>query len=441
MELDTHTEVETSNNVSTEQTNQTTQADRTEPVEKKYATPYLDRFNSETLEIGEGKIINLGDLWVSLCSLSDVALAVLAKMDWLKNSENVRDKLLYDGYMSIKVTYHVNKKVVEHNVSMYEMAKKVVGFSDVYLHCDFIGPTIGSNWRWTIDKKVKEERGFDPFGLAKTELGIKLKDAHMVLLVKIFRMYLMETVRRVFPRTRTQQNWKSSDAVYKGGGIERTSNDFVAFVDELLKLYDSVVCLSPDLTEVKAVVNNAVTLGKYEASQKREVRQRKHIMEANYKQVVNAKLGVEDISSGVGKQKINSNMTKKSNTTNADINVNAETKQTVQKPSMWNKDKTLVDKYVERGEYARKEAVVNTTEAVGTTVENTDSDKQNQQNQQKRTVKSGNNKNNKKNVNQQKVNEQKDLTPEELEKQGYKTVKRNDKQKKPNTGKANVSTK
>lgn len=394
---------------------------------KKYPTPYLDKFNEEKIQIDEDKFMNVNDLWVSNCSLLNVALAVLGETDWLKNSENARDRLLYDGYMSIRVTYRSEqtKKLMERDVSIYQMAKTILELANTYQSFGFVDATINTNWRWTIDKKVKEERGFDPFGLAKTELEIKLKHAHMVLLVKIFRMYLMETVRRVFPKVKNPRDWKSCDATFKRGGIESSSSDFIRYVEELLRLYDDIVFLSPDLTEVKSLVENAVNVGKYEATQKREQKQKKYNMEANYRQTVNMILGTEDISSGIGKRK---NQTISNNTN--ETNVKSTNKKQV--ANVWSKDKTLVDKYVERGEYEREEKNNETNE------EKT-SDESNPNNEEKtttkRTIKTSNGnkqyQNSKKNQNnkfnkQNQTNQQNksEFLPEELEKQGFKTIKK-----------------
>lgn len=389
----------------------------------KFQTLYLNKFNAEKVIFTEGKEVPLGDLWVSNCSLRDVALGILAKIDWLRNSSNIRDKVLYNGYLSVTVKYpNDDDSFSERIVSIYHMAKQVMRLESDQ---DFVYATMKMNWRWTIDKNVKEVRGFDPFGLAKTELDIKLKDAKMTLLVKIFRMYLMETVRRVFPRNRNQQKWQSSDAVYKVGGTERSSGDFVKYVDELLKLYDQIVLLTPDLTEVKAVVNSAIALGKEESSQKREQYQKLNNMEANYKQSI----GI-DISSGVGTRKDQPKDRQQFSKT-------VVTQQS--KPSVWNNQKTFVDKLVENGDYVKP---VNNDE-------NTQKDENVEEKQQKRTVKSGGPKSKEQNKSQPKSTEQKkpkkekvqkektyvDPTPQQLASEGYTTVIKHKKDK-PDTDKA-----
>ena len=415
-------EAEASNVVSNESTTENEQTVNesnetlTEQTETKqqFPTPYLDRFNSEKVSFSADKVMTLNDLWVSNCNLMNVALAILAKVDWLRNSGNVRDKVLYNGYMSIKVSFQSEKEgtMEEHNVSVYSLAKRVLNLAESYSQCDFVESTMGTNWRWTIDKGVKETRGFDPFGLAKTELDVKLKEAKMTLLVKVFRMYLMETVRRVFPRTKSPQKWESSSAIYKAGGIERSSGDFVKYVDEMLKLYDSVVLLSPDLTEVKSIVNNAVSLGKDESAQKREQYQKKHNLEANY----NQSLGLVDVSSGVGKRK-----EQKKTQVHKE---HSESKSSETKPSVWNKEKTFVDKLVEKGELVRETPKVEPEKV--------------EEPQKKRVVKSGGPKTGGqkggKHVQFQEKQKQQpknvEPTQEELEKQGYKTVKNTRKEKK-----------
>lgn len=382
-------------------------------------TPYSDKFNSLEIKLSEDKTIKVSELWISNCSLKDVALAILSKIEMLKQSTNIRDKELYNGYMSVKVEFMTKKKTTVYNISIFTLAKEIMGLCNVYSEHDFVDATIGTNWRWTIDRAVKEERGFDPFGFAKNELDVKLKDAKMTLLVKALRMYLIESVRRLFPKQMSPSDWKSSEAVYKFGGIERSSSHFVQFVESLFRLYDQVVKLSSDLTEIKLVVNRAITLGKAELAQKKEHYQKQRNLEANY----NQSIGIIDVSSGVGKRKDVKKVETKEEPKKESKKVDLSTNQW--KGDKWSTENNVVkhEKMEEMETKEDKKDVSNNENQMKT--ENTGS--------KKRTVKSGAPKKGK-----DQKQEQKQVQPskEELEKQGWKTAgskkSKQEKKKKPN---------
>jgi hypothetical protein len=65
----------------------------------------------------------------------------------------------------------------------------------------------------------------------------------MVLAVKTLRLYLIESVKRCFPKVRNPDRWESVGATYKAGGIERTSSAFVSYVEELFGLFNEITKL------------------------------------------------------------------------------------------------------------------------------------------------------------------------------------------------------
>lgn len=461
------TEVETSNIVSsgntivdeivttTEQVVQIA-ADSSEVVtsEPKVPTPFLDRFNDETIALHDDKNIKVSDVWVSNASLLNVSLAILARVDFLKTSSNIRDKELCEGFMSVSVTHVIDKKPTIFRVSIHDLATRVLELASSHSKRDYVQSTIGSNWRWTINQELKEEKGFDPFGLAKNELDVKLKDAKMLLLVKSFRMYLIETVRRVFPKQRNPAKWDSKDAVFRHGGSQTSCGEFVSFVESLFKLYDPIVKLTPELAEIKEIVERALTLGKKESSEKREVRQRAKNLEANYNQSI-GNFSSTDIANGVASGGIKKREQKQSSTGHTTKTEPVK----VNKQNVWKTEKKLTDKLVETGVVER--TIVEQTTSVPDDEEETE-DVVEVTETKKRTVKSGApnkakpdkkgyKKQDKANKVEKKLAEsvqekvpqekpaqrkekgekkQKLETAEELEKKGWTTVKSNKKQEK-----------
>jgi hypothetical protein len=300
-----------------------------------------NNFITKNTKLAENKIIKVSELWLNNCSLLDISLAILANIEKLQISSKIRDKELYNGYLSITVNQKINDAQIKQDISIYSMAKKILELSGEYSNDNFIDPTIGTNWNWTIDQKIKKEKGFDPFGFSKYEEETKLIDAKMTLLIKAFRLYLIESVRRLFPQEKNPNKWESTQATYNK---TKTSERFVIFVDELFKLYDKIVILSPDLVEVKAIVANAINLGKIEFVQKKEEFKKQKKIEANYNKVNNP-IVKTDKSKKIKFVKFNDSQTK-----NPKINLQKVTTNNI---INWNDNKKLIDILIDNGTIQR----------------------------------------------------------------------------------------
>lgn len=247
--------------------------------------PYYDSFNSAKIYLSEDRTMSLKKCWVSSCNLLDISLAILAKSEMLSKSNLARDLELYNGYKSAKVKY----TTMTSNVSILSIAKNILDIAKKYESHEFVNATIGKNWRWSSSRK-SEEKSFDPYNFSKSELEIALKDVGMVLSVKTLRLYLIESVKRFFPKVKNSEKWDSSQAVYKIGSVEKTSSAFISFANEIFILFNQIVKLSDHLDEYKNIVKNAILSGKKQAVEKREQIQHAKRLEANYnKSVINNK--------------------------------------------------------------------------------------------------------------------------------------------------------
>jgi len=200
-------------------------------------------------------------------------VALCAEVEMLAASVLARDKAFYQGY--------TNMECDGVPISVLSIAKTVVQLCDTYYDDEFIDSTISQNWRWTssvpdqviTDKTGNQRtvRGYDPYVFSYNELRVPLGEAGMMLLVKGLRLYLFETVRRLFPRNLEKDEWSSDHASYLApNGSKRCTSNFCTFVDKLLGLYDSLSYLSPDLQEVRAVISRANLAGKEEKNKRRE---------------------------------------------------------------------------------------------------------------------------------------------------------------------------
>jgi hypothetical protein len=192
---------------------------------------------------------------------------------------------LLKGYNSVKI----KKEKLLYDISVVGIAKSIIEITEKYKNSEFVSAIICKNWRWTSRQpKSDSEKSYDPYGFAKWELGVTLSDVEMVLSVKTLRLYLIESVKRCFPKVRNPEKWESINASYNVGGNEKTSSAFVSFVEDLFIQFNKIVKLSDDLNEYKQVVRNAVILGKEEAMKKRELVQAQRRLEANYNKTTNA---------------------------------------------------------------------------------------------------------------------------------------------------------
>lgn len=259
-----------------------------EPAQPVSYGPYWEMFKTMKIRLSGNRELPLEDLWVSSCTLVDVSLAILSEVEMLEHSNLARDKELLQGYKSLKVKFtESNKKTKTYNISLSGMAKSILDIAEKYKEHDFVHSTICQNWEWSsrLSKEEKEKKKYDPYNFSNLEKEARLKDAGMTLFAKTFRLYLIESVRRCFPRTRNCEDWDSANAFYKVGNKERTSQEFVKFMDELFEVFDQIIKLSDDLDEYKNLVKNAVLVGRKEKFEKRETYKVQKRLEQNYKKV------------------------------------------------------------------------------------------------------------------------------------------------------------
>jgi len=207
------------------------------------------------------------------------ALAILAECECLEESKDLREKELLNGYNEVISTLtNQDNTTKAYRVSVHNIAKSVILLNDKHSGLEFVEHTMHRNWRWTSDP---EQDGYDPYRFSKGELKVALKEAGMTLLVKTFRLYLMETVKRFFPSSWTPDRWDAASASYRAGKSSLCSYAFIEYVSNLIALYDKISLLSPNLDEFKKVVTVAAEVGKRERAEKIELRQQQRRQELN----------------------------------------------------------------------------------------------------------------------------------------------------------------
>ena len=211
------------------------------------------------------QVLGLDRVFASRADLYLFALTILADCEHLEKKKDTRSKQFLAGYTKLPGA---------NGFSAKNAAKAVVDLYDNFSGENFAGAVFGNN-RWT-GRKMDTELGFDPYAFSKRELTTPLGMAGMTLLIKGFRLYLEEAVRRMFPRKVSEDEWSSrrSEATY--GKQHRSSAAFIEAVDVLMNVFDRVRTLSPNLDEYRQVTTNAVEDGKLEAEKKRASRVRVH---------------------------------------------------------------------------------------------------------------------------------------------------------------------
>jgi hypothetical protein len=229
----------------------------------------MDIFTNTNISLSGGKILPLTKCWISLASIDHICKAILAKEELLKKSNLVRDRVFSEGY---NVLVCKNKSVV----SVSTLAKTILDIFERYKYCDFYTMT---------QNNVRTQ-------LTQNEMEITLENANLYLIVKTLRLCLINLVKNFFPKIKDSQKWISSNAVYMYGGIERTSAVYVEFVNELMKVYNSLMKLSPSLDECKKVIENGIKLGKEEGLNKRNTKIKEKMLNKNYKKTVQTQTAV-----------------------------------------------------------------------------------------------------------------------------------------------------
>lgn len=186
-------------------------------TEEKFNKRFIDeKLKSDLLKINDKLStidMDISELFICNSSLYYVALTILADYECLKYKND-------DMY-----------KKYEHPNNILKMAKRIIKFNDMKENNKFI-KCIYQSYTWT--KKVE-------YVFEKNDNFITLSKANMQLLIKAFRYYLMETVKRFFPENLLISEWKSNLATYNK--INHSNIFFTYFVKKLLKYYKIISAL------------------------------------------------------------------------------------------------------------------------------------------------------------------------------------------------------
>ena len=234
-------------------------------------SPWDDRFSTERVNLSEGQSILVAKLKISNASLYHVALTILAEYEFLSANSNTSNNKL-------RVAYEQMDDSTGKSISLKKMAEQVVKLCDKYnneyIQTDFINSTVCVNWKWSGETSGKYALGHM---FSRDEYHVTLHAAKFMLLVKAFRLYLIETVKNSFRSSdESDAPWHSKDAIYRVriGGIvvQQTCVEFVEVVTELLKMYRKITKFSPDLREFKSIMKEVDEINRL--SKKAEHRQK-----------------------------------------------------------------------------------------------------------------------------------------------------------------------
>ena len=242
---------------------------------------YLDSFNQERIKLANGEWLPMPAVRLSRSNLFQTAYAILAYCDDLKAKDHLmRDRLLLEAFTSLTLQKS-GDATTDRVVSLKGLARRVVDLYDNYLDFQFLDATILANHRpgrdtycslWTFETNESGKQALVPTDEGK----VILCRATLGQLARAFTFYLVETVRRMFPRGLEEHEWESSAATYvvytSRGRSTQSSADFAAFAGVLLEIYDDVCQLSEDCHEYQALEDAAVLAGKAE----RDARQPRH---------------------------------------------------------------------------------------------------------------------------------------------------------------------
>jgi hypothetical protein len=97
----------------------------------------------------------------------------------------------------------------------------------------------------------------------------------MPLLVKTFRIYLVETVKRFFPRNLSESDWDSGAATFRRGNSVMSTIEFCDYAEVLMAQYWKIILLTPELTEFRNVMHVASEAVRLERQHKQDEYHRK----------------------------------------------------------------------------------------------------------------------------------------------------------------------
>ena len=235
---------------------------------------FFDDFNKEKVVCSDGVERPIGVIHCCRANAFWSAYAILAYCDQLEAKGHLtRDRLLLKAFTSLTLQQKSGKTTTDRVVSMRDLAQKVVDLYDNYLDFQFVETTILANHRpgkgaycslWTSETNANGKKVLNPTEEGKTMLS----RASMSQLVRTFTFYLVETVRRMFPRGLDESEWESSAATYvvenARGRSTQSSADFATFAEVLLEVYDEVCLMSEDCHEYQELEDTAVAAGNAE---------------------------------------------------------------------------------------------------------------------------------------------------------------------------------
>ena len=344
------------------------------PRQYKSYGPYSERFLNNSVKVSSDKNLYLKDRWVSTASLYDVALTILARIEYLEdphNSSLTRNYCFLQGFKNLTVNYEIEGKYKKSIISIKEIAEKILEIAETYRNQEFSRILYKNFVSTSVNKPFKKSNGTsefkpDQFKFFLNESNVSLMQSDIVLLVKALRLYLTQVVIMIF-NSSNPKKWIPEEATYKNQGFAEYSD----FVKKILNQCKIILTLSENIDEVRKVKRDAEKAAKNEMTEKREQKYSQKLLEKNFAVANNSKtkpakkvieLTPEEISTGLFKKKLTkpvkfikfssdeSNESNESNKSNKSADQSAQSVKSSEQTNLWKtSDKSLVDRLIETG--------------------------------------------------------------------------------------------
>lgn len=226
-------------------------------------TSLYEAFMTETMSVvskGETKERKISELYSKYANLYYVAYAVAGYCDKFSRSSDPHDQILLQGFKKI----HIDSENYPHgiDISISEMANQILDIYDAYREKEFIETVLLRTHFSKMGFYPNCEEGERQLGSMSNPKGQKIT---FTQLVKCFRYCLSRTVSGFFNSKSDSSTWEPKNAYYRvrydNGELsdQRTGVEFVSVVEQILEMYDHVVELSNDLSEYKAIEDEAIS--------------------------------------------------------------------------------------------------------------------------------------------------------------------------------------
>jgi hypothetical protein len=219
---------------------------------------YNERFSKEHSVLNDKKL-PVCNFWIRNSNVYYTALAIAAECDHLNVKESSKNKMLLEAYNNLTTSSG-------ENVSIRQCAVDLIKVYDDFRGEEFIETTLLNNNKGFSSNDENE------YHCDYSQRQITLKSADIVLLVKAFRFYLTEMVKRFFPRYLEKDKWDCGSANYRVGPVQKTSVAFVDFSDSCMKLCETISKFSNNLQEFIDVSNAAEQIKMSEIEKKKSER-------------------------------------------------------------------------------------------------------------------------------------------------------------------------